>query len=333
MRYSAAEKYEIIQLVERSDLPVSKTLAHLDIHKSTFYNWLKRYRDDGVDGLEDIKPVVDLVWNKIPAVHRSAIIDLALTEPQLSPRDLAVTYTDDNSYFVSESSVYRLLKAQDLITSPAYILMQAADKFAHPTLRVNEMWQTDFTYFKIIGWGWYYLSTVLDDYSRFIVAWRLCTTMSALDVSNTLDDARAFTEIDQVKVKHKPRLLSDNGPCYIASELSSYLADNGMTHTRGRPYHPQTQGKIERWHRSMKNQILLENYYLPGELKIALKQFVSYYNHERYHESLKNLTPADVFYGRGQEILDQREKIKQFTLAMRRKMHYDNQARQLTQMS
>jgi transposase InsO family protein len=135
--------------------------------------------------------------------------------------------------------------------------------------------------------------------------------MSALDVSNTLDDARALTGIDQIQVKHRPRLLSDNGPCYIAGELSDYLAANGMTHTRGRPYHPQTQGKIERWHRSMKK---------------ALQQFVDYYNHERYHESLKNLTPADVFYGRGQEILDHREKIKLATLAMRRKLHYDNHA-------
>ena len=330
MRYSASEKVEIIQLVERSDLSIRKTLAHLDIHRSTFYSWLQRYRDKGVDGLNDMKPVTDSAWNKIPAVHRTAIIDMALADPQLSPRELAVTYTDDKSYFVSESSVYRMLKALDLITSPAYILMQASDKFQQPTLRVNEMWQTDFTYFKIIGWGWYYLSTVLDDYSRFIVAWRLCTSMSALDVSNTLDEARAFTGIDQVKVKHQPRLLSDNGPCYIAGELSDYLKANGMAHTRGRPYHPQTQGKIERWHRSMKNQILLENYYLPGELKAALQTFVDYYNHERYHESLKNLTPADVFYGRGQEILDQREKIKLATLAMRRKMHYDNQARQLT---
>jgi transposase InsO family protein len=174
------------------------------------------------------------------SLRRIAIIDMALAEPQLSPRELAVTYTDDKSYFVSESSVYRMLKALDLITSPAYILMQASDKFQQPTLRVNEMWQTDFTYFKIIGWGWYYLSTVLDDYSRFIVAWRLCTSMSALDVSNTLDDARVFTGIDQVKVKHQPRLLSDNGPCYIAGELSDYLAGHGMKHTRGRPYHPQT---------------------------------------------------------------------------------------------
>jgi transposase InsO family protein len=265
-----------------------------------------------------------VAWNQIPKDHRDAIIELALDKPELSPRELAVHYTDDQAYFVSESTVYRLLKAQDLITSPAYILMQASDKFQNPTTRVNEMWQTDFTYFKIIGWGWYYLSTILDDYSRFIIAWRLCTSMSASDVSDTLDDALCFTGLDQVKVRHKPRLLSDNGPCYISGELSEYLQENGMTHTRGRPYHPQTQGKIERWHRSMKNQILLNNYYLPGELQEQLQHFVNYYNHERYHESLENLTPADVFYGRGQAILDEREKIKLNTLAMRRKMHYDN---------
>jgi len=325
MRYSSSEKYEIIRLVEGSSLPVRKTLRQLDIGKSTFYSWLKRFETNGIDGLIDRKPSPTLIWNQIPTTHRDAIIEYALEYPALSPRELAVGYTDDNAYFVSESTVYRLLKEQDLITSPAYILMEASDKFQQPTTRVNEMWQTDFTYFKITGWGWYYLSTILDDYSRFIIAWRLCTGMSASDVSDTLDDALEFTGLEQANVKHKPRLLSDNGPCYVSGELSNYLKDNGMTHTRGRPYHPQTQGKIERWHRTMKNQILLNNYYLPCELREHLQRFVNYYNHERYHESLKNLTPADVFYGRGQAILEQREKVKLNTLAMRRKMHYDNQ--------
>ena len=325
MRYSASEKYEIIRLVEDSNLSIRQTLTRLDIHRSTFYHWLQRYQDNGVDGLEDRKLTPTVAWNQIPLDHRDAIIELALDKPELSPRELAARYTDQQAYFVSESTVYRLLKAQDLITSPAYILMQAGDTFQHPSKRVNELWQTDFTYFKIIGWGWYYLSTILDDYSRFIVAWRLCTSMSASDVADTLDDALCFTGLDQVKVRHKPRLLSDNGPCYISGELSDYLQENGMTHTRGRPYHPQTQGKIERWHRSMKNQILLNNYYLPGELQEHLQRFITYYNHERYHESLDNLTPADVYYGRGQEILDQRHTIKLDTLAMRRKMHYDKQ--------
>ena len=325
MRYSASEKYEIIRLVEDSNLSIRRTLTRLDIHRSTFYHWLQRYQDNGVDGLEDRKSTPTVAWNQIPLDHRDAIIELALDKPELSPRELAARYTDQQAYFVSESTVYRLLKAQDLITSPAYILMQAGDTFQHPSKRVNELWQTDFTYFKIIGWGWYYLSTILDDYSRFIVAWRLCTSMSASDVADTLDDALCFTGLDQVKVRHKPRLLSDNGPCYISGQLSDYLQENGMTHTRGRPYHPQTQGKIERWHRSMKNQILLNNYYLPGELQEHLQRFITYYNHERYHESLDNLTPADVYYGRGQEILDQRHTIKLDTLAMRRKMHYDKQ--------
>ncbi len=333
MRYSAAEKLEIIRLVEQSSLSVRQTLKRLDITKSTFYNWLKRYQSGGPDALEDNKPLLQSVWNQLPDDRQAAIVELALDRPQLSPRELAVAYTDTNSYFVSESTVYRLLKAHDLITSPAYILMQAAEKFQHPTTRVNELWQTDFTYLKVIGWGWYYLSTILDDFSRFIVAWRLCTTMTATDVSDTLDDALQFTGLDQVKVKHKPRLLSDNGPSYIAGDLKDYLDSQNMAHTRGRPYHPMTQGKIECWHRSMKNQILLENYYLPGDLKQHITLFVDYYNHERYHESLDNLTPADVFYGRGQSILDKREQIKLNTLAMRKQLYYDNRSTNLNLMS
>ena len=139
-----------------------------------------------------------------------------------------------------------------------------------------------------------------------------------------MDDALAFTGLDQVEVNHKPRLLSDNGPGYVSGELSDYLEQQGMTHTRGAPYHPQTQGKIERWRRSMKNQILLNHYYLPSELQEHLQRFIRYYNHERYHESLDNLTPADVFYGRDQDILEQRQQIKHNTMSMRRKMVYDN---------
>lgn len=166
MRYSASEKFEIIRLVEQSSLPVRQTLLQLGLRKSTFYNWLKRYQEEGIDGLGDRKPSPRWAWNKLPEQQQAAIIKLALDKPELSPRELAVTYIDEQSSFVSESKVYRLLKAHDLITSPAYILIQAKDKFQHSTTRVNEMWQTDLTYFKITGWGWDYLSTVLDDFSR-----------------------------------------------------------------------------------------------------------------------------------------------------------------------
>jgi putative transposase len=218
------------------------------------------------------------------------------------------------------------LKEADLITSPAYVLMSASDSFKHPTTRIQELWQTDFTYFRIIGWGWYYLSTVLDDFSRYIVSWKLSATMGATDVMETLDEALAITGIDQVKVKHRPRLLSDNGPAYLSGELRDYLGERKMTHTRGAPYHPQTQGKIERWHRTMKNVVKLEHYYFPWQLKGALRDFVAYYNNERYHESLDNVTPADVYFGRKYKIITEREKIKNRTMHNRKKEYLANKA-------
>ena len=118
-----------------------------------------------------------------------------------------------------------------------------------------------------------------------------------------------------------PSLRRCYGPCYIARELSDWLQDRDIDHTRGAPCHPQTQGKIERWHQTLKNRILLENYFLPGDLEIQIAAFVERYNHRRYHESLDNLTPADVYFGRGQTILLQRERIKRRTIELRRLQH------------
>jgi putative transposase len=319
MRYPAAEKLEIIRTVETSILPVRKTLAKIGIPKSTFYAWYDRYAAGGLDALEDHRPRPRRVWNRIPDDVREKIVVLALDEPDLSPREIAVAFTDRERSFVSEASVYRLLKARGLVTSPAFIVMKAADTFANPTTAINQLWQTDFTYLKVTGWGWFYLSTVLDDFSRYIVAWKLCTTMSADDVTDTLDLALQASGLDDAPPERRPRLLSDNGPSYIATDLSDWLEDQGMKHTRGRPYHPMTQGKIERWHLSLKSRILLENYYLPGDLERAVADFVEHYNHRRYHESLDNLTPADVYFGRGQRILERRKEIKRKTIEQRRR--------------
>ena len=185
--------------------------------------------------------------------------------------------------------------------------------------------QTDFTYLKVIGWGWFYLSTILDDFSRYIIAWKLCTTMRANDVTHTLQMALTASGCASARVVHKPRLLSDNGSSYVSADLAKWLEDAGMGHVRGAPNHPQTQGKIERWHQTLKNRILLENYYLPGDLKAHIDRFVDHYNHRRYHESLRNLTPADVYFGRGQTILLQRERIKRETIKLRR-LHHQRKA-------
>jgi len=127
--------------------------------------------------------------------------------------------------------------------------------------------------------------------------------MKADDVTDTLEVALVASGLDRANVVHRPRLLSDNGSSYVAGDFTDWLEGHGMKHVRGAPYHPQTQGKIERWHQTLKNRILLENYFLPGDLEAQIDAFVGHYNHQRYHESLKNLTPADVYTGRGQTIL------------------------------
>jgi putative transposase len=322
MRYPASEKLEIIRLVEQSHLPTKQTLDRLGIPRRTFYRWYDRYLNGGPEALEDQSSAPSRVWNRIPTGIQDQVIEMALEHSELSPRELAVRFTDERGYFISEASVYRLLKAHDLITSPAYVVIKAANEFHTKTSRPNQMWQTDFTYFKIIGWGWMYLSTVLDDYSRYIIAWKLCTTMRAQDVTDTLDLALAASGCDQARVQHRPRLLSDNGPSYIAQELADYIAANDMDHVRGAPLHPQTQGKIERWHQTLKNRILLENYFLPGDLESQIEAFIEHYNHKRYHESLDNVTPADAYFGRAPAIIKRRENIKRKTIQHRRLMHH-----------
>ena len=320
-RTSASEKYEIIRLVENSALPVKQTLAEIGLPRSTFYRWYAQYQRAGLDGLADRSSQPRQFWNRIPEAVREQVVQIALEQPELSPRELAWHITDTAGYFISESSVYRILKAFDLITSPAFVLVKAADKFQHPTQRVNELWQTDFSQFKVVGWGYYYLSTVLDDFSRYIIAWKLTTGMSHTDVQDTLDLALAATGVTQVAVKHRPRLLSDNGSAYISADLAEYLAPYHIQHIHGAPYHPQTQGKIERYHRSIKNVICLEHHYFPWQLEQAIAGFVEHYNQQRYHEALGNLTPADVFFGRATQILDARAVVKRRTLAQRRAQH------------
>jgi len=276
IRRDEAEKSEIIPIEEHSTLPVKKTLDELQVPRSTFYRWYKLYQEEGKDGLIDHRPNPSQIWNRIPKEVRQQVVDLALQHPDRSPRQIAWLFTDEKGYFISESSAYRILKSYDLVESPAFTVMSAADKFQHPTTHVHELWQTDFTYFKIQGWGWYYLSTVLDDFSHYILAWKLTSTMKANDVQDTLLMAFQKTGLGHVLLEHRPRLLSDNGSCYVSKDRKEFLERKHIEHTHSAPYHPMTQGKIERYHRSMKNTVNLQNYFLPGNLESEMASFVSY---------------------------------------------------------
>jgi putative transposase len=317
MRITPAEKQEIIRLVERSELGVNRTLKELGIHKSTFYKWYRIYVEKGIDGLLPQKRT-RRQWNSIPEPQKQLVVEVAMDHPVLSPRELSVKITDEQKIFISESSVYRILKQKGLITTPAYVLLSASNEFKNKTQFIHELWQTDFTYFKILGWGWYYLSTILDDYSRYIVHWELCKTMKVEDVQRCVEKALALAGLQNGQ---RPKLLSDNGSCYIAAELKEYLLTKGVKPIHGKANHPQTQGKIERYHRTMKNIVKLNHYYCPDELIDAVTSFVNYYNHNRYHESLDNVTPADVYFGKKERILRRRERIKTQNMTMRRALY------------
>lgn len=182
-----------------------------------------------------------------PVVQRDWLV--ALDGPKLSLRQLAaVRFTDSRKHFVSEASVYRILKEENLIPTPALHLIKAANEFHGKTTGPNGLWRTNFTYLKVIGWEGFYLSKILDHYSRYVVLWPLCTTVKANDVTAALVDALIASGCDRTTVARRPRLLSDNGSSYIPSDLATWLDDQGMDHARGTHNHPLMQGKIERWH-------------------------------------------------------------------------------------
>ena len=319
MRYPASEKLEIIKLVEQSHLPARRTLEQLGIPRRTFCRWYDRYLDGGPEALEDRPPALGCVEPDLAEVH-DQIIELALDQSELSPRELAVRFTDEALLRVGSHGLPPA-EGPRSTTSPAYVVIKAADAFHTKTTRPNEMWQTDFTYFKIIGWGWMYSSTVLDDFAlhhQLEVVQHDAGRGRHRHAGHGAGRIRLRTPLH---IHHRPRLLSDNGPSYIAGELADYIEAQHMNHVRGAPFHPQTQGKIERWHQTLKNRIPLENYFLPGDLERQIAAFVEHYNHRRYHESLNNVTPADAYFGRAEAIIQLRERIKRQTIEHRRLQH------------
>ena len=309
------EKASLIALVRSSPLPHKQVLAQLDLPKSTYYDWLRR-RPEPPQRANARAP-----WNRLRPEEEQAVLGLARAAPELSPRQLALRITDTSAFSVSESTCYRLLRRHGLV-KPAEVVGFAAEKeYRRKTSRPNEMWATDGAYLKVAGWGYYYLVTVLDDYSRFILAWRLQQDMTAGSLIEVVQEAVEKTGMTEVPLQDRTSLLSDNGPGYLSHVFASYLRLMGIRHIVAAPYHPQTNGKIERYHRTLKSQVKLLIYESPSVLGKAVAAFVEYYNERRYHEGIGNVTPADVYFGRRDAILQQRKEVKQRTRKLRQEYH------------
>jgi len=311
----AESKVEIITLVSRSGLPRSRALAQLRLPRSTYYRWLKRLSEGR---LKDKKSGSPISWNKIRPEEETWILAGARASPELSCRQLALTITDSKGTYLSESTVYRVLRKAGLIKPAEIIGFKAGKEYRHKTKQPNELWASDCCHLKVMDWGWYYLETVMDDFSRFILSWDLKTDMTGRSLEDVMQQAVDFTGMTDVPLEDRTVLLSDNGAGYISQQFNEYLRLVGIKHITASPFHPQTNGKIERYHRTLKGEINRVPFEMPGELKEAIRAFIEYYNYRRYHEGLGNVTPHDVYTGKHLEIIQRRKEVKSRTLAARR---------------
>jgi putative transposase len=308
-RLSEEERSAIIEEVGRSYLSISESLLLLGIPRSTYYSWLKR---------RDGQRLPRMPINRLAEVEVERVIEHAHKMPDLPARELA-WYITDRYGFISESSVYRILKSKGLILDAPERPLPAAKEFHTKTGEPNEMWATDFTYVKVIDWGWYYIGGILDDFSRYLICYEVKRDMTGHTASDLVMRAMEITGLADVPVEDRfTKLLSDNGSGYISAPFNTFLTDQGIGHIYARRNHPQTNGKFERMNRTAKERICLVEFRSPGELEEAVAEFVQWYNHVHYHERIGNLHPVDVYNGRREEIQTRRKQIKAKTLAMRR---------------
>ena len=312
---SVQEKAEIIALVTGSELPCRRALAQLGLPRSTYYRWLKRQAEGR---LQDRKGGSSIPWNRVSPKEEAMVLEEARASPELSARQLAWKVTDTGRSYISESTVYRILKREGLIKPVEITGFKAGKEYRRKTTDINELWASDCCHLKVAYWGWYYLETVMDDFSRFILGWDLKTDMTGGSLEDVVQLAVDFTGMTDVLVEDRTVLLSDNGAGYVSQQFNQYLRLVGIRHITASPFHPQTNGKIERYHRTLKGEINQVPYDMPGELKEAIRAFIEYYNYRRYHEGLGNVTPYDVYTGRHLEIIQRRKEVKSKTLAARR---------------
>jgi putative transposase len=310
---SAGDKAIILAQVEKQPRGKRQALMTLGIPKSSYYRWRRGQHDSG----NRRRP-----WNRITPEEEDRILAVAREFPDLSSRQLSTWITDNEGFAVSESTVYRILRREGLVKRQETQLT-AAKEYHIKTTRPHQMWATDASYFRVVGWGYYYLVTVMDDYSRFILAWKLQKDMSASSLIEVVQEAVDATGMTNVPVEDRTRLLSDNGAGYVSRTFRDYLRLVGIGHILAAPYHPQTNGKVERYQQSLKREVNQLPYELPSHLEQAIADFVDYYNYRRYHKALGNVTPADVLYGRRDEILQRRKEVQIQTINRRREYNRD----------
>ena len=319
---SLQEKEEVLAQVEEAGRGKRQLLAQLQVPKSTYYRWRSQQQGQLEGSIQNTR----IPWNRLSSEEEAGVLATARKYPDLSSRQLATWITDHQGFSVSEATVYRILRKEGLVKPPEWKML-AGKEYHRKTNGPHQLWATDASYFRVVGWGYYYLVTVMDDYSRFILAWKLQRDMTADSLIEVVQLAIDATGMTEVPVEDHTKLLSDNGSGYVSRAFRDYLHLVGIHHILASPFHPQTNGKLERYHQSIKQEVNQLLYQMPSDLEQAIAAFVDYYNYRRYHKALGNVTPDDVLQGRRDSILARRKEVQAQTL--RRRQLQNQQIRQL----
>jgi putative transposase len=295
----------VAQWSTRTEIPTKQFVAWLEISKGKFYDWRKRYGKANEHN------------GKVPRDHwiedweRQAIIDYFDRHPLEGYRRLTFMMLDDDVVAVSPSTTYRVLRSAGLLDRWNPKASKKGTGFVQP-LKPHQHWHIDISYLNVSG-TFYYLCGILDGYSRYIVHWEIREAMTELDVETIVQRAREkFPDVT-------PRIISDNGPQFIARDFKVFIRLAGMTHVRTAPYYPQSNGKIERWHKTLKTTTIRPK--SPSTLEEAralVAEFVEHYNNVRLHSATAYVTPADKLAGRESDIWVQRDRRLEAARELRR---------------
>jgi transposase InsO family protein len=280
---------------ERAEIPARQLVAWLAVGMSTFYSWKARY---GKVNEHNGKVPRDY-W--LEEWERIAILDYHDRHPLEGYRRLTFMMLDDDLVAVSPSTTYRVLKTAGRLDRHRWAPSKKGTGFVQPD-GPHRHWHTDISYVNL-GGTFYFLITVLDGYSRYVVHWEIRESSKEIDVEMVLQ--RALEKCPNAK----PRVVSDNGPQFVANDFKSFIRLQGLTHVRTAPYYPQSNGKLERWHASVKNECVRPS--CPETIEEARRkvaQYVQYYNHVRLHSAIGYVTPADQLNGLSAEIHAERDR-------------------------
>ena len=324
----AVERAGVVEAVESGGRGRRDRLKAVNVPRPTYYRWKRRYEGGGTAALER-RGGLEGSWMGLTPEEDAQALAFAKEHPELSPRLISVKLLDEKSVFVSESTLFRRLKALGLVEPRPLSDLPAAKEWKHKTTKPDQIWQCDGTNFVVVGWGYYKGIPVVDDYSRKILAMPVKPDESSNSIADAVEEAMEAARREGHPLETRPLLLSDNGPGFIGDILSRYLGQRGIRHIFGQPYHPQTQGKVEAVNKLIKGRVKLLVYCSPEELAAAVAEAVRIHN-ETPREALGNVSPNDVYAGRQEEILRRRAEIKRQALAKRKEY---NRARRLESQS